>query len=62
MPQLDDYGRHEVLHMANFLSSAVDTELCEHEAIKTNPEWLKLAQQAADLLAELYQAIGQQHL
>ncbi|WP_277749577.1 hypothetical protein [Paenirhodobacter populi] len=30
MVELDDYGRHEVLHMASFLSQAVASELCEY--------------------------------
>jgi hypothetical protein len=62
MPQTDDYGVHEILHMAAFLQRAVEAELCEHEAINLDPRWRKLADQAAEILADLYQAIGQNHV
>lgn len=54
-------GCHEALHMASFLSTAVDQELAGHPAIKRNKEWLKLARQAAGTLADLYQKIGAAH-
>jgi hypothetical protein len=59
---MNNYSRHEVLHMAAFLMRAVSEELVEHEAIKAQPEWLALAEQAETALFELYQAIGQEHL
>lgn len=62
MPQSDDYGRHEVLHMASFLHGAVVSELCEHRQIKANPEWKSLAEVASESLWKLYQAIGAVHL
>jgi hypothetical protein len=62
MPEMDDYGRHEVLHMASFLSRAVASELCEHAQVQTNPEWKALADSAAELLWALYQAVGGAHL
>lgn len=52
------YSIHEVLHMASFLTSAVDEELCEHDAIKSDPELRALAIKAVDALGDLYQAIG----
>jgi len=39
MPEMDDSGRHEVLHMASFLSRAVARELYEHAQVQANPEW-----------------------
>ncbi len=62
MAQTDDYGRHEVLHMASFLMSAVETELVEHEAVRAEPEWLALAEAARKALFDLYQAIGLKHM
>jgi hypothetical protein len=53
MPQTDDYGVHEILHMAAFLQGTVEAELCEHEAINLDPRWRKLADQAAEILADL---------
>jgi len=55
-------GRHEALHMAQFLESAIDNELVQHPAILKHEKWLKLAVRAADALAELHQAIGKKHL
>ena len=55
---MDDYSIHEVRHMASFLTNAVDEELCHHEAIMSNPEWLALADKALIALAGLYHAIG----
>jgi hypothetical protein len=62
MPELDDFGRHEVLHMASFLSRAVAAELGEHAQVQANPEWTALADQAAESLWALYQAVGAAHL
>lgn len=62
MPELDDFGRHEVLHMAGFLARTVSTELADHPQIKANPHWQGLADEAARSLASLYQAIGAGHL
>lgn len=58
----DKLLRHEALHMASFLTSAVDEELCEHPAVKANPKWRKLAIKAVDALGDLYSAIGKEHL
>lgn len=55
-------GCHEALHMAGYFTGAVDEELCEHPAIKSNPEWRKLAVKAVDALGDLYSAIGRDHL
>jgi len=62
MAEMDDYGRHEVLHMASFLSRAVAAELAEHAQVQANPGWKALADQAAEALWALYQAVGSAHL
>lgn len=56
------FGCHEALHMASFLCAAVDEQLCEHEAVKANPEWLAMAEVAREALMDLYQMIGAKHL
>ncbi len=56
------HGCHEALHMASFLMQAVDTELCDHPAVKQNPAWEALATRAHDALFDLYQAIGAEHI
>jgi hypothetical protein len=56
------YGCHEALHMASFFAEAVDEQLCGHPAIQQNTTWMMLASNAAKALADLYQAIGAEHL
>jgi hypothetical protein len=58
----DEFSRHEALHMASFLSEAVNGQLCEHLAVMANPLWLALAERASTALSDLYQAIGREHL
>jgi hypothetical protein len=55
-------GCHEVLHMAAFLTHAIDTEILDHPAIVKNPKWRKHALKALNAMAALYQAIGSEHL
>ena len=61
MSQMDEFGRHEVLHMTNFLARAVEEEILDHEQINSRPEWKALATTACDALNDLYQAIGVEH-
>ena len=51
---------HEALHMCLFLANAVDEQLCVHESIRQNPEWLALAAKASEALADLHQTIAMQ--
>ena len=62
MSQLDEFGRHEVLHMSQFLARAIEEELLEHEQIASHPEWKALAEAACVALNDLYQTIGASHL
>jgi len=61
MSQMDEFGRHEVLHMSLFLAGAVEHELLDHEQIKSRPEWRALAETACAALNDLYQSIGAVH-
>lgn len=56
------FGCHEALHIASVLAEMVDERLCEHEAVKANSDWVRLANDARTALFELYQAIGREHL
>lgn len=56
------YGCHEALHLAHVFAVVIDQHLRGHLAIERNPDWAKLADAAQDALAELYQAIGREHL
>ncbi len=62
MSQMDEFGRHEVLHMSMFLQRAVEEELIDHAQVQANPEWKALAETAFDALYKLYQAVGSAHL
>lgn len=56
------HGCHEALHMASVLADMVDTHLVEHPAVVAVPEWAEKARAALDALADLYQAIGSEHM
>jgi len=61
MSHMDEFGRHEVLHMTLFLAGAVEEQLIDHEQVKSRPEWLALAKTACRALSDLYQAVGAEH-
>lgn len=58
---IDDYHRHEALHVANMLADIVEDHLVYHPAIQANPGWRAMAEEASEKLADLYQAIGEEH-
>jgi len=62
MPQTDDYGRHEVLHVAALIRDLIDKELLEHDQIKNNEVWKGLTEATLTNLHTLYNAIGDEHL
>ena len=53
------FGCHEALDRCALLSQFVQVGLVEHPAIRTNPEWLALAEEVAGILARLYGASGE---
>lgn len=55
-------GCHEAYHVASLLAETVEERLCQHPSIQMVPEWAALAARAAEVLHELYQAIGQKHM
>ncbi|MGQ4878892.1 hypothetical protein ACOJCM_10025 [Billgrantia sp. LNSP4103-1] len=56
------FGCHEAMHVANMLAGLVEGELCNHSAVLRDPHWYKCARLACDNLAQLYLAIGKEHL
>jgi hypothetical protein len=56
------YGCHELLDRTSVLMSNVDEYILGHPACVNNKEWFALAYKAVDLLNELYQKIGAEHL
>src|SRR5438132_12351474 len=59
---LQNHGCHEARHMALIFGEMVEVYLCDHPAVKGQPEWLALADKASETLFDLYQAIGREHL
>lgn len=55
-------GCHEVLHMTAFIENAVKTELYQHPAIQSDPDWLLEVDRILISLRRLYQLIGNKHL
>jgi len=56
------YGCHELLDRTAMLMTNVERYILEHPACVNNKEWFAMAYQAVDLLNELYQKIGAEHL
>lgn len=56
------FGCHELLDRTSLLAQLVDQQIRTHPACVANPEWFRLADQAATALAELYQRVGAEHL
>ncbi len=66
-PTLDEFrpgtfGCHELLDRTDCLVRLIDGWILSHPACLQRPEWFALADQALDLLAELYQQVGAEHL
>ncbi len=55
------FGCHEAMDRTSVLMGLVG-ELAEHDAIRLNPQWERLATKAHDALFDLYQKIGMVHL
>ena len=56
------FGCHELLDRTALLSDLLERHLLSHPACVANPEWYRLAEQAAAALRELYQRVGAEHL
>jgi hypothetical protein len=55
-------GCHELLDRAALLADMLERYLLDHPACVANPEWYRLAEQAAASLQALYQLVGAEHL
>lgn len=58
MDKLDAFSQHEVLHVAHIVTGMIQDYLCDHPAIKADPQLEVLADTALNAIADLYQAIG----
>ena len=50
----------EAKTMAKFLAAAVSTDLCDNDAVANNSEWMKLAEQACEILDTLARALEEE--
>ncbi len=55
-------GCHELLDRTAMFADMIEKHLASHPACIANPEWYQLVQQAANILHDLYQRIGAEHL
>lgn len=60
MPATDKFGRHECLDRTALAVDFVAGHLIEHKGLKSDER--KLAEQAHEILFELYQLIGKREL
>lgn len=56
------FGFHGAMHVAEMVAGLVEDRLCNHSAILCDPRWFRLATEARDNPARLYQEIGAVHL
>lgn len=55
---VDDFSRHEVLHVAWMVQDMIDRYLVQHTAVEANPEWKRLAVELQAMACDFYQQIG----
>ena len=56
------YACHALLDRTAMLMTTLERYILEHPACLNNKEWFAMAYKAVDLLNELYQKIGGEHL
>ena len=49
---------HEALHMCYFLIESFDGQICQNETLKKDKELLEAANNAVEVMSDVYQAIG----
>ena len=59
---MDDYSRHEALHMLNVMSEMLSTHLLEHEYVRMDWDIQSQVLKADDALSKAYQILGEKHL
>ncbi|MEX0700960.1 MAG: hypothetical protein WD069_02580 [Planctomycetales bacterium] len=56
------YGCHELFDRTHVVVNLLDISILNHPACIRDPQWYELASRALQLLDELYQSVGSQHL
>ena len=59
---LGSTGCHELLDRTSMLADMVEGYLVNRPSGKTQPEWHRLAENAAAAIRELHQQVGSEHL
>lgn len=54
----NDFFQHAALEWSEFLTDVAETKLVNNEFIKKHPDCLEMAEEASQILANLYQLIG----
>lgn len=57
-----EIGCHELLDRLNVMNNVFNDHIMDHPACICNPDWFATANHISDLMADLYQKIGGQHL
>ena len=57
-PRIDEFHKHEALDRAHLFSDQFERHLASHPFIETTPQLKDKADQIANALGDLYQAIG----
>lgn len=60
--QPGSFGCHELLDRTAIMAELLERQLLSHPACVQNEEWFRLAEQAVEIVNELYQRIGAAHL
>jgi hypothetical protein len=61
MSELDDYHRHEALHVISVVRNLIANELEDHPYIEAHPDLMRAIGAAQEALGEAYQSIGERH-
>ncbi|HEV7402941.1 MAG TPA: hypothetical protein VGO11_08450 [Chthoniobacteraceae bacterium] len=56
------FGCHELLDRTALMMHVLEEQVAEHQACVQRPDWFSLAYRAVELLNQLYQEVGAEHL
>jgi hypothetical protein len=56
------FGCHELLDRTALAAELLEQKVLNHPACFLNQEWFSLAEQAVEILNELYQRVGEAHV
>jgi hypothetical protein len=56
------FGCHELLDRTGLLADQIEKNVLSHPSCFQNPEWYALASRAVEVLRDLYQRVGAEHI